>query len=47
MTPKTRDEEIARRVLDVFAWDVKIPNDKVMVKVEKGYVTLSGTLDWN
>lgn len=45
--PKTSDEEIARRVLDVFAWDVIIPNDKVMVKVEKGYVTLTGTLDWN
>ena len=45
--PKTSDEEIARRVLDVFAWDVIIPNDKVMVKVEEGYVTLTGTLDWN
>lgn len=45
--PKTSDEEIARRMLDLFAWDVTIPNDKVMVKVEKGYVTLSGTLDWN
>ena len=45
--PKTSDEEIARRVLDVFAWDVTIPDDKVIVKVEKGYVTLTGTLDWN
>ena len=45
--PKTSDEEIARRILDMFAWDVTIPNDKVMVKVEKGYVTLTGTLDWN
>ena len=45
--PKTSDEEIVRRVLDVFAWDVTIPDDKVIVKVEKGYVTLTGTLDWN
>lgn len=45
--PKTSDQEIARRVLDVFAWDVTIPDNKVMVKVEKGYVTLTGTLDWN
>ena len=44
--PKTSDEEIARRILDVFAWDVTIPNDKLTVKVEKGYVTLNGTLDW-
>ena len=44
--PKTSDDEIARRILDVFAWDVTIPKDKVIVKVEKGYVTLTGTLDW-
>ena len=44
--PKTSDEEIARRILDVFAWDVTIPNDKITVKVEKGYVTLNGALDW-
>ena len=45
--PKTSDEEIARRVLDVFAWDVTIPKNKLTVKVEKGYVTLTGALDWN
>ena len=45
--PKTSDEEIARRVLDVFAWDVTIPTNKLTVKVEKGYVTLNGALDWN
>lgn len=45
--PKTSDGEIARRILDVFAWDVIIPRDKVKVKVENGYVTLTGTLDWN
>ncbi len=45
--PKTSDEEIARRVLDVFAWDVTIPDNKLTVKVEKGYVTLNGALDWN
>ena len=45
--PKTSDDEIARRVLDLFSWDVTIPNDKVMVKVENGYVTLTGTLEWN
>lgn len=45
--PQTSDEQIARRILDVFAWDVTIPDDKVTVKVEKGYVTLHGSLDWN
>ena len=45
--PKTNDDEIARRVLDVFAWDVTIPKNKLTVKVENGYVTLNGALDWN
>ena len=45
--PKTSDAEIAKRILDVFAWDVIILNDLIDVKVEKGRVTLSGTVDWN
>ena len=45
--PKTSDDEIARRILDVFAWDITIPNDKVTVTVERGWVALSGKLDWN
>lgn len=45
--PKTSDDEIARRILDVFAWDITIPTDKVTVTVERGWVALSGKLDWN
>lgn len=45
--PKIADEEIARRILDLFAWDVTIPNDKVKVTVERGWVALSGKLEWN
>ena len=45
--PKTSDEEIAGRVLNVIEWDVTIPNDRVTVKVENGYVTLNGALDWH
>jgi osmotically-inducible protein OsmY len=30
-----------------LASDVSIPNDKVKVKVEGGFVTLSGDVDWN
>lgn len=43
---KTSDPEIARRVLDVFSWDAAVPRDEISVKVEKGWVTLSGTVDW-
>jgi osmotically-inducible protein OsmY len=45
--PKTSDPEIAKRILDVFKWDVTIPDDKVSVKVERNWVTLSGPVDWN
>ena len=45
--PKTADHEIAKRILDVFAWSVLVPDDKITVKVENGWVTLSGTVDWH
>lgn len=45
--PKTADHEIAKRILDTIAWTVSIPDDQVKVKVEHGWVTLSGTVDWH
>lgn len=45
--PKTSDSEIAGRILDLFTWDVTIPDDKIKVMVEKGWVTLTGAVDWN
>lgn len=44
--PKTADHEIAKRILDLFAWHVSIPKDTVKLKVEHGWVTLTGTVDW-
>ncbi|AOH83148.1 ornithine aminotransferase [Sphingomonas panacis] len=43
--PKTADHEIAKRVVDLFAWNVSIPDKRLSVKVERGWVTLSGTVD--
>lgn len=45
--PKTADHEIARRILDVFTWSVLVPDDMIAVKVENGWVTLTGTVDWH
>lgn len=45
--PKTSDEEIAGRILDVFRWDVTVPDDRIKVRVEHGWVTLSGDVEWN
>ena len=41
---KTADHEIAKRIVDVIAWTVAIPADKVKVKVEHGWVTLTGSV---
>lgn len=45
--PKTADHEIAKRILDMFAWNVLVPGDRIKVKVEHGWVTLTGTVDWH
>lgn len=43
---RTSDDQIARRALDVIAWDSTIPKDKIQVKVQNGFVTLTGEVDW-
>lgn len=45
---KTADDEIASRVLKILAWGASIsdPSD-IHVKVEQGFVTLAGTVDWH
>jgi len=40
------DEEVARAALDRIAWEVAIPADTVKIKVEQGWVTLSGEVHW-
>ena len=39
---KTADHEIAKRILDMYAWNSLIPHDKIQVKVEHGWVSLTG-----
>ena len=43
---KRSDDEIAQRALDILKWSVQLPADRIQVKVEKGRVTLSGTVPW-
>lgn len=45
--PRTADHEIAQRILDMFKWNVLVPDEAIQVKVEHGWVTLSGTVDWH
>ena len=44
---KKDDNDIAAEVLNAYQWNVEVPRDKVKVKVEKGWVTLEGELEWN
>lgn len=44
---KTADHEIAKRIVDLFAYNVLIPEESITVKVEKGWVTLSGDVEWH
>lgn len=44
---KSNDDEIARRALDLLAWNSFVPNDAIQVKVQNGWITLSGKVNWN
>ncbi len=43
---KRSDEDIAEAAIDRLAWNVSVPKDSVSVKVEQGWVTLTGQVDW-
>jgi osmotically-inducible protein OsmY len=40
------DEAIAARSLDVIRWNSAIPDEHLQVKVQDGWVTLEGEVDW-
>lgn len=44
---KTNDDEIAERAFKIIAWDTTIPTDRIQVRVENGWATLRGTVDWD
>ena len=44
---KRGDDEIAAAAIERLNWNVAIPVGSVKVEVEKGWVTLTGQLDWN
>lgn len=41
------DTEIAAAMQQALSWNSSVPHERVRVSVEKGWVTLSGELDWN
>ena len=43
---RPNDHEVAKRILDIFAWNVNVPEKSIHVKVESGWVTLTGNVEW-
>jgi osmotically-inducible protein OsmY len=44
---KRGDEEIASAAIDRLRWDASVPSGAVKARVEKGWVTLTGEVDWH
>lgn len=42
----TADDVLAKRAADLIHWNAFVPDDMVKVKVQKGYVSLTGTVEW-
>jgi len=45
-TGQTTDDQIAKRAADTIGWNSSVPDGAVKVKVQKGWVTLSGAVNW-
>ncbi|WP_342239438.1 BON domain-containing protein [Inquilinus sp. OTU3971] len=43
---KKADDEIAAQAVNIITWDTTIPNEVVKVKVQSGWITLTGKVDW-
>ena len=43
---KRTDDEIAAAAIERLSWDTSVPTDAVKVHVEKGWLTLTGQVDW-
>jgi osmotically-inducible protein OsmY len=44
---KRGDEEIASAAVNRLTWNMSVPKDAVKVQVEKGWITLTGEVDWH
>jgi osmotically-inducible protein OsmY len=44
---QTADDEIAKRAVHTLSWNSSVPRDAVQVKVENGWVTLDGKVQWH
>lgn len=45
-THRTADDEIAKRALSSIDWNTSVPDNSLQVKVQGGWVTLTGKVEW-
>ena len=44
---KKTDKEIAKAIVDAFEWNSSVPEDDIAVRVENGWVYLTGEVQWS
>lgn len=40
------DTELAHAAVNALRWDIQVPDDRVTVRVEDGWIALEGTVEW-
>lgn len=46
--PFVRDDtDIAHSVINALSWNIEVPAEKITAKVENGWITLKGEVNWN
>lgn len=43
---KKTDKEIAKAAVNALEWNASVPKEKIMIKVDNGYIYLTGNLPW-
>lgn len=47
LAPRQRtDTDIAHAALNAIAWDVEVPDERIKMRVERGWVWLQGDVEW-
>lgn len=45
-TDNNNDTEIGTAIVDAFSWNTLVPDEKIKARVENGWVTLEGEVEW-
>ena len=45
-TNERSDTQLAHAAVNALRWDIEVPDDRVTVRVEDGWIALEGTVEW-